>query len=74
MAEIVIRIKDIEGGKVACVATPNVAEMINLTQHAAGITPAQAYALAALRHIREISRDQGPIKLLDPRRKRIITG
>lgn len=51
MAKVTIVIEDIEGGKVRCVSTPMAKEMIQLTQHDAGLTNAQAYALSAMRHI-----------------------
>lgn len=53
MAEITIKIKDLPGGKVEVVATPSFETMMKM--HASGetLTSAHAYALYAVRCIRE---------------------
>lgn len=56
MPQVVITITDREDGTVSVEARPNVASLINLTQHDAGLSAGQAYALLALRTIQEASR------------------
>lgn len=68
MAKIVITIEDTEQGSVACVMTPNVAETIQLMRADGGLTSAQAYALLAVRVIRETAARQrpAPLRLITP--------
>lgn len=58
MPQVIITITDQLDGSVSVEARPNVAELINLTQHDAGLSAGQAYALLALRTIQEASRNQ----------------
>lgn len=64
---IVITIEDIPGGKVRVDSTPKFSEMARMIVSGESMSDAHGYALAAMRAIREASKEAGPVKILLPR-------
>lgn len=58
MAKILIEIEDLPDNKVRVVATPNFDTMMRIVASGNEITSAHGYALAAMRAIRECSKDK----------------
>lgn len=60
MAECIIRIKDLPGGKVSIEATPNFETMMKIDESGYGLTAAHGYALRLLNEARKTSKSQDP--------------
>jgi hypothetical protein len=56
MAEVTIKIKDLDNGKVSVQAEPNFMTMAMMDESGHGLTAAHGYALAMLREVRKISK------------------
>lgn len=70
MAKIIITIEDNEiTGGVKVVSNPTFETMAMMDRSGAGLTSAHGYALAAINKIREVSKAQGPNKVLIPKVK-----
>lgn len=68
MAKITITIEDLPGNKVKVVSDPTFEQMAKIDLSGiADLTSGHAYALLALRAIREESKKQGPTPILIPR-------
>lgn len=67
MAKIVITIEDKENGKVKIVSDPPFGTLAQMIQAGFETTSAQGYALRMHRAALEMSKEQGPSKILIPR-------
>lgn len=72
MADIVIRITDVDHEKVSCVCEPSFEMMMSMLQSGSKLTAAHGYALHALNKIREKSLEETPKHIIQlPKAKKI---
>jgi hypothetical protein len=66
MSRVVVEFEDRPDGSVKIAATPDVKSIIDLKKRGAGLTAAQAYAIAALNRCLELSRASEPGRIILP--------
>lgn len=67
MAELIIKFKDLAGGKVEIISQPSNETLLNKINSGNSVTAAEAYALRAMRSIREDAKHQGQLIAPVPR-------
>lgn len=67
MAKVVITIEDKENGKVTITSEPKFSQLAQMIQAGYDSTSAQGYAMRMHRAALEMSKEQGPSKILIPR-------
>lgn len=67
MANITIKIEDIDGGKVRITSTPNFETMVKMEISGEKLTGAHGYAFSTLNHLWKLSKQKGPTILEIPK-------